>query len=123
MIHAQTFPSTAEAVSQARRYVAQCLPEVGRAVADSVALIVSELATNSIEHAGTPFTVDIEQMPGRVRIGVTDWGAGTPAVRHPEPVAPTGRGLRIVQSLAAEWGVSRSPKGEKKTVWFTILTA
>jgi anti-sigma regulatory factor (Ser/Thr protein kinase) len=81
--------------------------------------MVSELATNALRHAETPFSVRVEQVPGTVRVEVADGGEGQPAVRSPEPSEPSGRGLRIVESLSESWGVTAA-SGAGKTVWFTV---
>ncbi|MGD1057398.1 MAG: ATP-binding protein [Solirubrobacteraceae bacterium] len=38
--------------------------------------------------------------------------------RTPTPLDQSGRGLQIVQALAEDWGIVRSPNG--KLVWFTL---
>jgi hypothetical protein len=45
-----------------------------------------------------------------------------PHVRQYSLDAPTGRGLRIVDSLATRWGVEPGDAGEGKTVWFEVDT-
>jgi hypothetical protein len=54
-----------------------------------------------------------------VRVEVRDTASGQPAMRSPGPEDTSGRGLRIVDMLAARWGV-RYASGEGKTVWFTL---
>ena len=40
-------------------------------------------------------------------------------MRSPKPTDPSGRGLKIIDMLSAEWGVDhRAAAG--KTVWFTV---
>jgi anti-sigma regulatory factor (Ser/Thr protein kinase) len=80
--------------------------------------MVSELATNSIRHAGTGFQVRVERSADEVRVEVIDRGSGVPAVRSPTPSDTSGRGLRIVENFADNWGVRSSPPG--KSVWFTL---
>ena len=41
-----------------------------------------------------------------------------PALLSTEPMADFGRGLRVVSTLAREWGASRTGTG--KTVWFEL---
>ena len=82
--------------------------------------MVSELATNSIRHAATSFTVIVERVPGMVRVEVIDSGEGEPKMRAPAVSDPTGRGLRIVEELADDWGVVPTPDG--KMVWFVLMT-
>ncbi len=85
-----------------------------------VALIVSELATNAVIHAGTGFEVRIrEDSDGCVHGSVTDTGGGIPNVeRQLLPLGEHGRGLRIVERLATAWGTEWLADG--KRVWFEL---
>jgi anti-sigma regulatory factor (Ser/Thr protein kinase) len=114
----RTFPNSPNSVTGARRFVLDTIRGVAREVSDSVALMVSELATNSIRHAGTGFRVRVDHTPAEVRVEVIDRGGGAPTVRSPAPTEPSGRGLRIVENFADSWGVRASPPG--KVVWFTL---
>jgi hypothetical protein len=53
-----------------------------------------------------------------VRVLVSDAGGGVPTVGHPEPTAPSGRGLALVEALSTDWGTDSRPDG--KTVWFEV---
>jgi anti-sigma regulatory factor (Ser/Thr protein kinase) len=114
------FPATPAAVSAARGYVADALDGAPAAVVETVALLVSELATNSVRHAAAGFTLDIERGPERIRVAVSDAGPGNPQVRRPDPVEPSGRGLLIVAALSDDWGCAPAPDGAGKTVWFEV---
>jgi serine/threonine-protein kinase RsbW len=116
----RTFSNTTDAPTNARRFVAGLLADVPRDIADEIAIMVSELATNCVRHTVTDFTVSVDKTAGEVRIDVTDAGAGTPEVRSPELSEPSGRGLRIVQELADSFGVRTSPGTPGKTVWFVV---
>jgi hypothetical protein len=87
-----------------------------------VALMLSELATNAVQHAGTEFEVDItmtrEASLYRLRVGVTDQSPGLPVLPEPAADAPHGRGLRIVETLADAWGIEIRRGHPGKTVWF-----
>lgn len=126
-----TLPSDPVSVSAARRYVGDVLSEWGlpddAGVADTVRLIVSELATNAVQHTlgqSPTFTVDVQlERDERLRIGVTDSHPRYPK-RLPAAVQQdNGRGLVIIRWLAAECGgrLSVSPTAEGgKTVWITL---
>jgi anti-sigma regulatory factor (Ser/Thr protein kinase) len=114
------FPSEPESVTAARHYVGQALTGCPSHLVDAAQLMVSELATNSIRHARTGFTLTIEQTRHRVLIEVSDTGPGNPAVRSPAVTEPTGRGLRIVQIFSDDWGVRSNPGQPGKTVWFSL---
>ena len=126
-----TLPTDPVSVGAARRHVAAVLAEWGLPktdpAADSVQLIVSELASNVVRHAaaGSPtFTVEVRlERHEQLRIGVTD-GHPQPPRRLPVAVhRDTGRGMLIVQALAAEaqGSVSVAPAAEGgKTVWVAL---
>jgi two-component sensor histidine kinase len=107
-----TLPSEPASVSAARTYVLSTLAEWGLPpvtdVAETVRLIVSELATNAVQHTfgqSPTFTVDIElDRDEHLRIGVTDSHPRFPK-RLPAAVQQdNGRGMVIIRWLAAEYG-------------------
>jgi serine/threonine-protein kinase RsbW len=113
------YGARAQAIPAARHYVADVLGGLDPDTVYAVQLMVSELATNCVRHGGTPFDLTIDLRPREVRVEVTDIGPGTPTVRSPSPTDPTGRGLRIVESLSNQWGVETRPDHPGKKVWFT----
>jgi signal transduction histidine kinase len=108
-------PETAS-VPEARHFVDRSLP--GTCWAEEVTLLVSELASNAVRHAGTPFTVSLQCDGTIVRVEVADDSSGMPVAQRPPPDAITGRGLLIVDALATRWGVEPTSSG--KTVWFEL---
>nr|WSX53031.1 ATP-binding protein [Streptomyces sp. NBC_00974] len=126
-----TLPSDPASVAAARRYVAEVLggwglPD-GTDTADSVRLIVSELATNAVQHTfgqSPTFTVDIRlEREEWLRVGVTDshprWPKRLPAAVQQD----NGRGMVIIRWLTAEAGgrLSVSPTEDGgKTVWIAL---
>jgi anti-sigma regulatory factor (Ser/Thr protein kinase) len=85
---------------------------------DVVTLLVSEVVTNAIVHAGTDVEVSVELKPDAVRIEVSDEAVGLPAPRDATDEETSGRGLALVEALASEWGVDSRPEG--KVVWFEV---
>jgi two-component sensor histidine kinase len=109
---AVTLPSDPVSVSTARKFVAEVLAEWGlpsdSEVVETVRLIVSELATNAVQHTfgqSPTFTVDVRlDREERLRIGVTDSHPRFPK-RLPAAVQQdNGRGMVIIRWLAAECG-------------------
>ncbi|MEV4259325.1 ATP-binding protein, partial [Spirillospora sp. NPDC049652] len=113
-------PAEAAAVRRARGLVRDRLarwelPEL----ADSTALLASELVTNAIRHAGGRVTLRLVR-EGGLLCEVQDSSDGRPRVRgtyEPDDSAltETGRGLHVVGRLARRWGVRRTATG--KAVW------
>jgi hypothetical protein len=101
--------------------VSEAIADVPGDVSDTVALIASELATNSVRHAASGFEIRIEQHPDRIHIEVEDDGVGEPVLRSPGPTDTSGRGLQIVTALADDWGVIPRPDAPGKTVWAMII--
>jgi anti-sigma regulatory factor (Ser/Thr protein kinase) len=111
------FEPDTSSVRSARAFVHEA---VGDEVADPevLALLVSELVSNAIIHAGSPFEVVVSTTEDGVRVGVRDESEGLPVVRAPDRLSPSGRGLMIVDRLASGWGVDA--EGPGKTVWFEL---
>ena len=109
----------------ARRCIDAMSPFLDPSRADELRLLVSELVTNSILHAGGDrrswIHLRVKIIPSRrVRAEVNDHGPGfQPAV--PESVDDAelihGRGLFLVEHLADSWGVQ---VGESTKVWFEL---
>lgn len=87
---------------------------------DDAALLTSELVGNAVEHAGTGITVQAESRAGQLRVRVTDDNAGRAihGTAKPELLAERGRGLLVVDVIAAEWGTTKHGAG--KSVWFRL---
>lgn len=115
--HETQFPAEVESVPRTRHFV--CTHLIDHRVlylVEDVRLVVSELATNALRHANTPFAVTLAQVDQLVLLTVTD-GSPAPPVHLPRDVLDTGgRGLSIVALVSRDWGVTRRP-GEAKSVW------
>lgn len=120
MTEERTFANAPASIPRARRYALQVLTGVAADLADAVAIMVSELATNSVRHTATEFTVSIDRGPQEIRVAVTDAGDHQPTLRSPGPTEPSGRGLQIVKALADDWGVAEMVDRPGKTVWFNL---
>lgn len=81
---------------------------------DDVALVVSELAANAVVHARTPFVLALSLLDDQVvLIEVTDHDHHMPLPAQPSVWATNGRGLMIVDKLAAAWGARATIDGDK----------
>ena len=82
-------------------------------------LLTSELVTNAIRHeASETVAVAITCSCGRLRVDVHDTSRFLPMLMEARADAETGRGLMLVATLSAEWGVYLTPAG--KAVYFTL---
>ena len=114
------FEASEEAVGAARKFVAESIADAPIDTRESVALMVSELATNALLHAASGFEVSVDRTDYSVVVSVSDRGEeGMPRLQAPGSNEPHGRGLRVVDALSEEWGVSTAG-GEGKSVWFRI---
>ena len=120
MTEKRRFANSPSSVTQARRFVQEHIAGTPPDVADTVAVMTSELATNSIRHAASAFEVGVHRSAREIRVEVTDEGSGVPTVLSPDPTQPSGRGLFIVEQLADDWGVRASRDLNAKTVWFSV---
>ncbi|HEY4451710.1 MAG TPA: ATP-binding protein [Solirubrobacteraceae bacterium] len=107
-----------ESVSAARQFARAALGRQPDETLDAVELMVSELATNCVQHAESDFEIAVSVSEPDIRIEARDTGEGRPTPRSPAPTEPTGRGLRIVEAMSDSWGIVPGARG--KTVWFTI---
>ncbi|WP_432098727.1 SpoIIE family protein phosphatase [Streptomyces sp. WAC 04229] len=86
--------------------------------ADAAGLMVSELVTNALRHSHAR-SVELRLVRADTLLcEVDDDDHELPALRTAGPDDETGRGLRVVSTLAREWGASRTRSG--KTVWFEL---
>ena len=111
---------TTESVPAARRFVRDLMVDSDTvADLDTASLLVTEIVTNAILHARAPMTLRVEVSADVVRIEVRDGSQLPPRVHAFAPTAATGRGLRLLESLAVRWGVRPEPGGGK-VVWFEV---
>ncbi|MER6224158.1 SpoIIE family protein phosphatase [Streptomyces sp900105755] len=106
-------------VRRARAVVREQLHDWGLArLADPAELMVSELVTNAVRHSHSR-PVQLRLIRGETLLCEVDDDDHTlPTLLGVDTAAETGRGLRVVSTLAREWGTSRTAAG--KTVWFEL---
>ncbi len=111
---------TAEEIVSARHFVQETLQAVGarQDVIAAAELVVDEFALNAMRHAGSFFSVSVEEAPGAVRIAVRDDSDVFPAMQEHVVLSISGRGLSIVASTAEQWGAQSLGRG--KEVWAVL---
>ena len=87
--------------------------------AEDVALLVSELLANAVEHGnGDALELSVRISDGRLRAEVVDGGHGfEPPEFDFDPLRPHGHGLELVDRIAEGWGVY---EGNSTHVWFEL---
>ncbi len=116
-------PALPQSVAVARARIA-ALGEVDGGALDALLIVVSELVTNAVRHAGLSsgqmLTLRAARLHDRVRVEVVDHGEGfDPArVMRIEPTIAGGYGLRIVARLSERWGT----EPDSGTVWAEVAT-
>ena len=103
-----------DAPAAARRALDGFRGQLEEDVIERSALVVTEVVTNSVTHAGLTaaqqIDLNIQVSPGRLRIEVTDAGTGgfDPVVTFPYPGQRSGWGFWMVDQLTDRWGVDVS---------------
>ena len=114
-------PSDVPAVRLARRVTRDALAAWQLAhVEDTAVLLVSELVTNALRHAGDTGAIGLELTSAGtwLRVEVQDGDPHWRVSRSPADCDESGFGFVLVDSLAARWGVRRVSAG--KAVWVEL---
>jgi anti-sigma regulatory factor (Ser/Thr protein kinase) len=107
----------------ARRLVLSALAEwgCGPGLLQDAAVVVSELATNAVLHAASPFWLSVTLEDSLLRIAVHDARTLSTTVRggglSPRPT----HGLGLVEALSLRWGTEGTAQG--KAVWAELHAA
>lgn len=84
----------------------------------TLTLLTTELATNALVHTDTAATATVTYLGGRVRVEVHDGSHRLPERRAPGAEDLGGRGIALIEELAAAWGSVHTPTG--KRTWFEL---
>lgn len=105
-------------LAHVRETARQVCERAGRStIADTVEVVVTELATNALCHGTGTRTVIISASPYHLHVAVRDGSDEVPRVRDASE-DEHGRGLRIVEALSTAWG--STPTRDGKVVWATV---
>jgi anti-sigma regulatory factor (Ser/Thr protein kinase) len=111
-----------DSAAEARRALGEVSDHLSPRRLEDARLLVSELVTNAIRHAGLDdddvIRLVVVSGDRALRIEVCDPGPGFDVGEPtPDPARPTGWGLYLVRELADRWGVERN---ELTRVWFEL---
>jgi anti-sigma regulatory factor (Ser/Thr protein kinase) len=110
-----------EAAAHARQALARLRSDIDSPLMETLRLLVTELVTNSVTHAGADSVV-LKVLVGHKAVWteVTDEGPGfDPAITNNPGEGRPGWGLFLVERLANRWGVNH--EGRSTKVWFELL--
>lgn len=115
--HQISLPPIDQSIATVRRFVREHLEHHDLPMlTEDVTLAASELATNALRHAGTPFTVTISGFADAVVLAVRDGSAVMPIRVDAREDDIAGRGMAIVEVVSRDWGVLVDPD-VGKSVW------
>ncbi|MFI5642297.1 ATP-binding protein [Streptomyces goshikiensis] len=106
--------SIGDARVRARAFIDCLAPSIGAEAAENVVLVLSELVTNALRHAGGSCTLDLTAHPDSIEVAVHDPSPQPPSMRTPGLTRGTGGfGWPLVNRLAHATQVTDSPGGGK----------
>jgi len=114
-------PAHPASASGARRALAEyCTSHhVPAEMRESGELLISELVTNAVLHASTPFLVWAEYDGGELTVAVVDGSPTFPQLfQFDDGQRQGGRGMAIVDEVGGHWGIIKTALG--KIVWATV---
>jgi diguanylate cyclase (GGDEF)-like protein len=85
-------------------------------VIEAAKLLVSELATNAVTHARTPYTVRARWRPPYLRVEVMDFAPPPRATSRADQLG--GWGFEFLDRLSHAWGIH--DRGDSKVTWFDV---
>jgi anti-sigma regulatory factor (Ser/Thr protein kinase) len=111
-----------DSAAEARRALGEVSDHLSPRRLEDAQLLVSELVTNAIRHAGLGdddvIRLIVVAEDRSLRIEVCDTGHGFEVAEpDPDPARPSGWGLYLVRELADRWGVEQD---EQTRVWFEL---
>jgi anti-sigma regulatory factor (Ser/Thr protein kinase) len=111
-------PGDVASSSAARQFVHAALAQESEDLRSDASLLVSEVVTNAVLHASGPVGIEVLHKDGTYRVVVSDRSKTPPAEKGYQRDDATGRGMQLLECLAAAWGCKRTSTG--KIVWFDL---
>ena len=111
------------APARARKLIEPLAAEMEDEVLDDLRLLVNEVVTNCVKHAGLgerdSIELKVNLTPRVVNVQVFDQGCGF-VPDHPKPKVTdtSGRGLFLLEAMADSWGVVSNGS---TCVWFELV--
>ncbi|MCU1690548.1 MAG: putative sensor protein [Pseudonocardiales bacterium] len=110
-------PCTSRTAAEVRRRIASApvAALVSAPVREDLTLAATELLTNAVRAGASAVDVALHVSHRHIELDVTDDAPGRPERQQPGPDDVHGRGLQILDAVAAQWG--HRPTAPGKTVW------
>jgi anti-sigma regulatory factor (Ser/Thr protein kinase) len=105
-------------VGAARHALRRWLHARGCTTTDDAVLVLSELVTNAMAHAGAGCRVVMQHDDDRLRLEVRDPSPSPPVIAVVRPHDSRGRGLHVVDAVTGAWGWE--PTVDGKRVWANL---
>ncbi len=102
----------------ARRFVVETLRDATDDLRSEAELLTSEVVSNALLHTTGSVVVEVQANEGAYRISVSDDSPNPPSQKGYQSDDATGRGIELVNVLAAAWGWYPCDVG--KVVWFDL---
>ena len=120
-----TLDATGDSIRRGRSFAVRAARDLGvdpRTLA-VVELLASELVTNAVKFGGTDGVVRLRVRADGplLRMEVSDASRVAPTVDTGRPAHLGGHGMKLVERLCHDWGVTQDGAGGK-TVWLTLPT-
>ena len=107
----------------ARRALVVALADLPRDLVQVAQVLASELVTNALKHGCGRIALSVVRDDRTLMVRVADEGSQAPVVRQHDVTSLNGRGLQLIEGLAAAWGTEQvAGENGGKTVWFTLRT-
>jgi anti-sigma regulatory factor (Ser/Thr protein kinase) len=117
-IRTETFPATPDQVARVRQVVKETIAD--HPAFDTTVLLASELAANAVRYSSSEFFGLVIAGTGDagLRVAVFDEGhSGFPCLQEETLEDESGRGLRLLDTMALRWGITRQ-RGTGIAIWF-----
>ena len=116
-------PRELDSAAAARQAIGELADQLPEELIGDVRLLVSELVTNALRHAGLGerdrINLSVRLREDAVRVEVSDPGSGfDPGATPTDPQEADGWGLYLVSTLSDAWGVETA--GGETLVWFEL---
>jgi len=103
---------------RARGLVSGACAGLPEALVDDARLLTAELVSNAIRYGTGHIEMRVQAAPDQVLVEVLDQSIEEPKLLPLDPERPGGNGMRVVEAIAHQWGVTHFPNA--KSVWFVV---